>query len=106
MDVFTSLVNAHKDAPPRVRVIDIFMGFLVLSGIVQFSFCLLVGNFVSTLSGHRLYRRTVINIALQRFLGGIQRYGGPVCFVGRTEDPSEPGKSKRVPKSLTRTRIL
>ncbi|PRT54697.1 Dolichyl-diphosphooligosaccharide--protein glycosyltransferase subunit dad1 [Wickerhamiella sorbophila] len=45
MDVFTSLVNAHKNAPPRMKLIDIFMVFLVLSGVVQFIFCLLVGNF-------------------------------------------------------------
>ena len=33
--------------PQRVKLIDAFMGFLVLVGGLQFLYCVLVGNYVS-----------------------------------------------------------
>lgn len=32
--------------PPRVKLIDAFMGFLVVVAALQFAYCLLVGNYV------------------------------------------------------------
>lgn len=38
-----------NDTPSRTLLLDVFMLFLVLVGAVQFLYCLLVGNYVSTL---------------------------------------------------------
>ena len=36
-----------KTTPQRVKLIDVFMGFLVVVGAVQFLYCVVVGNYVS-----------------------------------------------------------
>lgn len=36
-----------KNTPQRVKLIDAFMGFLVVVGGLQFLYCLVVGNYVS-----------------------------------------------------------
>ncbi|EPS40583.1 hypothetical protein H072_5562 [Dactylellina haptotyla CBS 200.50] len=35
----------QKDTPQRTKLIDVFMGFLVVVGIVQFVYCVLAGNY-------------------------------------------------------------
>ena len=39
--------NYTKTTPQRVKLIDVFMGFLVVLGGLQFLYCVLVGNYVS-----------------------------------------------------------
>ena len=36
-----------RDTPSRLKIIDVFMGFLVVVGVLQFLYCLIVGNYVS-----------------------------------------------------------
>lgn len=44
-EVVEKLWKDHSAAPPRIRAIDLFMAFLLCSGIVQFVFCIVVGNY-------------------------------------------------------------
>jgi oligosaccharyltransferase complex subunit epsilon len=42
----SSLWNAYVDTTPsRLKFIDSFLAFLVLSGVIQFAYCVLVTNF-------------------------------------------------------------
>lgn len=46
-DIATSIWNRYVDeTPQRVKIIDAFMGFLVLLGAVQFFYCVVAGNYV------------------------------------------------------------
>lgn len=45
MDVVTKVVESYKQAPARLQLIDAFMAFLVASGIAQFAFCVVFGNY-------------------------------------------------------------
>lgn len=45
MDIANSLLAQHREAPPQLKLIDAFMAFLVFVGVVEFAFCILVGNF-------------------------------------------------------------
>ncbi|KAK3078715.1 hypothetical protein LTS18_006807 [Coniosporium uncinatum] len=42
--------NYVKKTPQRTKLIDAFMAFLVVVGALQFVYCVIVGNFVSSLS--------------------------------------------------------
>lgn len=47
-EILTSLWNNYLNTTPqRVKLIDVFMGFLVVVGGLQFLYCVLVGNYVS-----------------------------------------------------------
>lgn len=35
-----------QDTPQRVKLIDVFMGFLILVGALQFVYCIIGGNYV------------------------------------------------------------
>jgi len=41
--------NYLKDTPQRVKLIDVFMGFLVVVAAFQFFYCVLAGNYVRVL---------------------------------------------------------
>lgn len=41
--------------PQRVKLLDTFMAFLVLVGVLQFAYCVLVGNYVSFLFSFSLF---------------------------------------------------
>lgn len=43
MNIYDSYLS---DTPQRTKLIDVFLAFLVLSGIVQFVYCVLAGNYV------------------------------------------------------------
>ncbi len=48
-EILTSLWDSYVDkTPQRVKLIDVFMAFLVLVGGLQFVYCLVVGNYVSS----------------------------------------------------------
>jgi oligosaccharyltransferase complex subunit epsilon len=49
-NVFTKVLNNYtKQSTPKLKLIDSFLAFLVVLGVFQFVFCLLVGNFVSNM---------------------------------------------------------
>lgn len=41
-DIWSSYINT---TPQSLKMIDIFMAFLVFTGVVQFAYCILVGNY-------------------------------------------------------------
>lgn len=46
-DVVVSIWQRYLDkTPQRTKLIDAFMGFLVVVGVLQFVYCVLVGNYV------------------------------------------------------------
>lgn len=48
-EILTALwTNYLNTTPQRVKLIDVFMAFLVLVGGLQFVYCVLVGNYVSS----------------------------------------------------------
>ncbi|KAG5356686.1 Dolichyl-diphosphooligosaccharide--protein glycosyltransferase subunit dad-1 [Yarrowia sp. C11] len=45
-NVFSKVLNNYsKQSTPKLKLIDSFLAFLVVLGVFQFVFCLLVGNF-------------------------------------------------------------
>jgi len=40
-----SLVQDYKTTPVKLKVIDMFLAYVLLTGIVQFAYCILVGTF-------------------------------------------------------------
>jgi len=52
--VVLNLVNYYQDkTPQRTKLIDAFLGFLVVVGALQFVYCVLAGNYVSPSLGRR-----------------------------------------------------
>lgn len=46
-EVLTSIWQKYMDTTPqRTKLIDLFMAFLVVVGILQFVYCVIVGNYV------------------------------------------------------------
>ncbi|KAI6373743.1 Dolichyl-diphosphooligosaccharide-protein glycosyltransferase subunit dad1 [Pyricularia grisea] len=42
----TNVVNHYlKSTPQRIKLLDVFLGFLVVNGALQFLYCILAGNF-------------------------------------------------------------
>jgi len=45
-DIVTSSWDRYRSATPqRILLIDVFLGFLVLAGAIQFVYCVLAGNY-------------------------------------------------------------
>ncbi|KAF2224368.1 DAD family protein [Elsinoe ampelina] len=45
-DIALSIYRKYVDqTPQRVKLVDVFMGFLVVVGVIQFVYCVLFGNF-------------------------------------------------------------
>lgn len=57
--------NYLKSTPQRVKLIDVFMAFLVVVGGLQFVYCVVAGNYVS-----------VVLDFLQWRVGGMEARGG------------------------------
>jgi len=46
-DIALGIWQGYLDTTPqRTKLIDVFMGFLVLVGVLQFVYCVIVGNYV------------------------------------------------------------
>jgi oligosaccharyltransferase complex subunit epsilon len=45
--VYSTLISDYKTMPPRAKLIDAFLIFLVALGVMQFTFCIIFGTFVS-----------------------------------------------------------
>src|SRR5689334_13381070 len=67
--VVVNLANHYQNkTPQRTKLIDAFMAFLAVVGILQFVYCVLAGNYVS--QTFELMRRMAANVvatAFQRF---------------------------------------
>lgn len=46
--------NYVKATPQRTKLIDVFMAFLVVVGVLQFVYCVIVGNYVSDVQSVRM----------------------------------------------------
>lgn len=47
-EILQQLWNSYVDkTPQRTKLIDVFMAFLIFVGVVQFVYCVLLGNYVS-----------------------------------------------------------
>lgn len=44
--------NYLDTTPQRTKLIDVFMGFLIVVGVLQFVYCVIAGNYVCSLSGY------------------------------------------------------
>lgn len=40
--------NYVEHTPQRVKLLDAFMGFLIVVGVLQFAYCVVAGNYVRT----------------------------------------------------------
>ena len=106
-----TLFNNYKQkTPQRTKLLDVFMGFLVAVGALQFLYCLIVGNYVwqSTLTlSLWLYLYYLVNMKLQRLTislviafqcvsGWLLSHGWAVRFDGWAEDSDESRKREGV----------
>jgi len=106
-----------SQTPQRVKLLDSFLAFLAVVGVLQFVYCILVGNFVSTtfpcltkqipplLEKYKeawllmLWERAT---AIQRLPIGIQRHRRPVRAHGLAAHADEPGKQGRLREHFAR----
>lgn len=73
--------NYVKATPQRTKLIDVFMAFLVVVGVLQFVYCIIVGNYVSAvLSAGIEGNLTNILLAIQCIPLGIFGHCGTVRF--------------------------
>ena len=47
LSVFNNVFDSYmQSTPSRTKLIDVFLVFLVLTGVVQFAYCVIAGNYV------------------------------------------------------------
>lgn len=95
----------QEESPLRIRLLDVFLVFLVVVGVLQFAYCVIGGNYVSIgCSGGGSEVRVWANegIAIQCFPGGLLGDGGPVCAHSEFEDAVCCGEQEGVYGSLAR----
>lgn len=73
--------NYVKGTPQRTKLIDVFMAFLVVVGVLQFVYCVIVGNYVSAVN----FMGTEGNltdtlIAIQCVSLGVLSHCWTICF--------------------------
>lgn len=68
--------------PQRTKLIDVFMGFLVVVGVLQFGYCVIAGNYVraTDLLVYRVGSMLTFGTALQCFPIRVFGDGWSVCF--------------------------
>lgn len=72
--------------PQRTKLIDAFLGFLVVTGILQFVYCVIAGNYVCLLSPYRKKPANMYSLSLSThfWLDSPRRLGNLswlVCFL-------------------------
>lgn len=73
--------NYVKATPQRTKLIDVFMAFLVVVGVLQFVYCVIVGNYVSDVHSARIeWNFTDILIAIQCISLGVLSHCRTVRF--------------------------
>lgn len=43
---FNSLIDGYRKTPQRIKLIDVFMAFLIVVGVIQFAYCVLCSDYV------------------------------------------------------------
>jgi len=76
-----SLLHKYRaDTPQRLKIIDIYLGYILLTGIIQFVYCVLVGTFPfnSFLAGFlSTVGSFVLTVALRIQVNGVNRAAEP-----------------------------
>ncbi|KAH6689190.1 DAD family protein [Plectosphaerella plurivora] len=44
-NIFSKVVNNYQETPQRIKLIDVFLGFLIVVGIIQFLYCVLITDY-------------------------------------------------------------
>lgn len=107
-EVLNSIWQKYVDeTPQRTKLIDVFMAFLVVVGVLQFVYCVIVGNYVcggAACIAQGVGIRMVANemIAIQCFLVGILGDGWTVCSYGIVAHSNERGEQGGVWDYFTR----
>jgi hypothetical protein len=135
-DIVQGVWNKYvQKTPQRVKLLDSFMVFLIVVGVLQFTYCLIVGNFVRIVQGsiptadpattasflnatscsvsrlrscmatHESAMANENRAALQRLPLRLQRNRGPVRPYRLPPHPDQPRKQGRIRKHFTRARI-
>lgn len=73
--------NYLDTTPQRTKLIDVFMGFLVVVGVLQFVYCVIAGNYVCA-DSYDLVIDTDYFVAVQCFLVRIFGDRGTIRFDG------------------------
>jgi oligosaccharyltransferase complex subunit epsilon len=55
--IISNVVDNYQKTPQRTKLIDVFLAFLVVVGIIQFVYCLLITDFVRQTSAIPLFGR-------------------------------------------------
>jgi oligosaccharyltransferase complex subunit epsilon len=65
-----------QKTPERLKFIDAFLTFIVLSGVFQFAYCVLVTNFPfnAFLAGYAVRRRCIRKLTRRRFASSVGQF--------------------------------
>lgn len=44
-NIFSKVINNYQETPQRIKLIDVFLGFLIVVGIIQFLYCVLITDY-------------------------------------------------------------
>jgi len=100
-DIALGIWQSYLDTTPqRTKLIDTFMAFLVLVGVLQFVYCVLVGNFVCfpvlmiMMKNLCSVERKLIGfvLAFQCVFERLRCYRWTVCSYGFIEDTDQCGE--------------
>eukprot|EP01092_Planopodium_desertum_P014197 TRINITY_DN7076_c0_g3_i1.p1 TRINITY_DN7076_c0_g3~~TRINITY_DN7076_c0_g3_i1.p1 ORF type:complete len:107 (-),score=14.82 TRINITY_DN7076_c0_g3_i1:117-437(-) len=45
MDIFNSFWQKYQQTPHLLKLIDVYLGYILITGVLQFVYCVLVGTF-------------------------------------------------------------
>lgn len=75
--------NYVKATPQRTKLIDVFMAFLVVVGVLQFVYCVIVGNYVSAVYSVAMEGNLLIPLKpFNAFLSGFSATVGQFVLTG------------------------
>ena len=84
----------NSKTPQRTKLIDVFMGFLVVLALIQFVYCVIAGNYVGLARSGRTERMLTHWKAVQRLPRRLRRHRRPVrpdCELAHADQPGEQG---------------
>jgi DAD family protein len=80
--IISNVVDNYQKTPQRTKLIDVFLAFLVVVGIIQFVYCILITDFVRQRITIPLLGRfpcaNTAQTALQQLHFRLQRHRGPI----------------------------
>lgn len=74
--------NYLDTTPQRTKLIDVFMGFLVVVGVLQFIYCVIAGNYVRTDADERRIDTDMRLQPFNAFLSGFSATVGQFVLTG------------------------